>query len=189
MLEKCKGNCMMGCHNFIFSPPSLSIQEAQVGGCKTGHARTRIVWWPQAYLVKIEHAACPCLATPRMCRRSGRRGRPSAAFSCRSTTTPPRSTSPHPWTSFLCRAQASPSPEGEGRHPPPPAPFPAGMCPVEIELGLGRSPGRRFAAVAAVWRPDAKGAGGGGGGDASSRSMKSGGVATDVLLEPPPVLL
>jgi hypothetical protein len=96
---------------------------------------------------------------------------------------------PHPWTSFFCRAQASPSLEGEGQHPPPPAPFPAGMCPVEIQLGRGRSPGRRFATAAAVWRPGAKGAGGGGGGDAGSRSMKSGGAATGVLLEPPPVLL
>jgi hypothetical protein len=34
---------MVGRHNFIFSPPSLSIQEAQVGGCQIGqqamHAR------------------------------------------------------------------------------------------------------------------------------------------------------
>jgi hypothetical protein len=109
IMKKCKGKCMMGCHNFIFDPPSLSIQEAQVGGCKTGHARMGGVWWPQACLVKIEHTTCPCLATPRMRRRrivrrrSGRRRRPSAAFSCRSTTTPPISTSPHPWTSFLRR--------------------------------------------------------------------------------------
>jgi hypothetical protein len=58
-----------------------------------------------------------------------------------------------------------------------------------IQLGRGHSPGRWFAAAAALWRPSAKGAGGGGGGDAGSRSMKSGGAATYVLPEPPPVLL
>jgi hypothetical protein len=69
------------------------------------------VWWPQACLVKTEHVTCPCLTTPRMRRRrivrhrSGRRRRPSAAFSCRSTTTPPRSTprTPGPHFSVVLR--------------------------------------------------------------------------------------
>jgi hypothetical protein len=89
---------------------------------------------------------------------------------------------PAPLDLIFASRSAPPSPEGEGQHPPPPAPFPAGMFPAEIQLGRGRSPGWWFAAAAAVWRPGAKGAGGG---DAGSRSMKSGGAATDVLLEPP----
>jgi hypothetical protein len=92
---------------------------------------------------------------------------------------------PHLQTPFLCRAQASPSLEGEGQRPLPPTPLAVGMCLVEIQLGRRCSPGRQFAAAATVWRPGAQGAGGeGGGGDAGSRSMKSGGAATAVLLEP-----
>jgi hypothetical protein len=108
----------------------------------------------------------------------------AAAFSCRSTTTPPRSTSPHLWTPFRRRAQDSTSPEGEGRGPLPSAPFPARMCPIRIQLGRRRSPGRRFATAAAVWRPGAQEAGGGGG-DGGARLMKSGDVVTTVLMEPP----
>jgi hypothetical protein len=111
-----------------------------------------------------------------------RRRHRSVAISCRSTTTLHRSTSPHLRNPFRCRAQDSPSPEGEGRGPLPPAPFLAGMCPVRIQLGRGRSPGRRFAAAAAVWRPGAQEDGGG---DGSSRSMKSSDAVTAVLLEPP----
>jgi hypothetical protein len=190
MLKKRKDNCMVGRHKFIFSSPLLSVQEAQLGGNRpTGHAREA-----SGLLGKAQSQSRTTLM-PRFARRPllvavAIPSPSAAAFNCRLTTTPPRSTSPHLRTSFLRRAQASPSLEGEGRQPPPPAPFPVGMCPVEIQLGRGRNPGRRFAVTAVVLRPGAQEAGGGGGGgDGRSRSMKSGDAVTAVLLEPPPVLL
>jgi hypothetical protein len=140
-------------------------------------------------LSKTEHATCHATRTPRMRRRrivrrrSGCHSCPSATFSCWSTTTPPISTSLQLQSLFLRRAQA-----GEGRQPPPSARFPIGMCPVEIQLGRGCSPGRRFATAATVLRPGVQEAGGGGG-DGGSRSMKSGDTVVAVLLEPPPLLL
>jgi hypothetical protein len=137
MLKKRKDNYMVGRHKFIFSSPLLSVQEAQLGGnrprrpqaCSAKHRVCHARPWCLASLA--------CAATRPFCRRPllvavAIPSSSAAAFSCRSTTAPPRSTSPHLRTSFLRRAQASPSPEGEGRQPPPAAPFPVGMCPVEI---------------------------------------------------------